>query len=88
MAVPAEPENQLRAEERPAAAAAPTVRSAGRPLLVLGALSVVAASLAAAWWLGVEAAVAVYASGTLLLVAALLVLARRRGVAGASRPGR
>lgn len=83
---PAEPDDQLTADNR-AAAAAPFAGSRGRAPLVLCALAVVAASLAAAWWLGVVAAVAVYASGTLVLVAALLLLARRRGAVRLRNPG-
>ena len=46
-------------------------------MLPLCAVLVVVASAAAAWWLGVVAAFAVYATGTLMLVAVLLRMARR-----------
>ncbi|MGI4975919.1 MAG: hypothetical protein ACRYG6_03145 [Janthinobacterium lividum] len=56
-------------------------------MLVVCALAVVAGSLAAAWWLGAVAAVAVYVSGTLLLAAGLIVLARWRRVGRLRNPG-
>ena len=68
---PAEPDDQLTADNRPAAAA-PIPRIPGRAVLVLCAL----------------AAVAVYAAGTLLLLAALLALARRRAAGRPREPGR
>ena len=77
MAGPTEPEDQLAAEWRPRAAAPAAIRSRGRAPLVLCALLVVAASGAAAWWLGAVPAVAVYLAGTLALVVALLGVARR-----------
>lgn len=75
MAGPTEPDDQLTAERCPPPA--PAARPRGRGPLVLCALLVVAASAASAWWLGLVAAVTVYAAGTLALVAALLALARR-----------
>ena len=76
MAGATEPDDQLTAERRRAASAlVPKVR--GRVPLLLCALLVVVASAAAAWWLGVVAAFAVYATGTLMLVVALLRVARR-----------
>lgn len=77
MAGATEPDNQLTAERRRAAAVAPVARPRGRGPLLLCALLVVLASAASAWWLGVVAAFAVYAMGTLALVLALLGLARR-----------
>ena len=78
MAGATEPDDQLTAERRRAAAAAvPIARARGRASLMLWALLVVVASAATAWWLGVVAGFAVYASGTLMLVVALLGLARR-----------
>ena len=76
MAGPTEPEDQLTAEWRPKALA-PAVRSRARAPLVLCALLVVAASGAAAWWLGAVPAIAVYLAGTLALVVALRAMARR-----------
>ena len=81
MAGPTEPEDQLAAEWRPRAPScryqSRKCRSRGRAPLVLCALLVVAASGAAAWWLGAVPAVAVYLAGTLALVVALLGVARR-----------
>ncbi len=46
---------------------------------MLCALAVVAASVTAAWALGMVAALGVFVAGTLTLVAALLILARNAG---------
>ncbi len=77
MAGATEPDDQLTAERRRAATAALFPKARGRAPLLLCALLVVVASALAAWWLGVVAAFAVYATGTLMLVAALLRMARR-----------
>lgn len=79
MAGATEPDDQLTAERCRSPAAVPADRSRARGPLILCAVLVVAASAAAAWWLGVVAAFAVYATGTLALVAALLGLGRRSG---------
>lgn len=77
-----EPDDQVTVEPcRESAADAATHGSWARGALALCALVVVAASVTAAWALGVVAAIGIFVAGTLTLVAALLILAR-----GAGRP--
>ncbi len=89
MGRPGEPDDQLTAQERRTAAARdiPPPAARARALLVVCALAVVAGSLAAAWRLGALAAFAVYVSGTLLLAAGLIVVARWRRVGRLRDPG-
>lgn len=75
-----EPNDQVMAERRrEMAAVAATHGSWARGVLVLCALVVVAASVTAAWALGMVAALGVFVAGTLTLVAVLLILARSAG---------